>query len=307
MIELIGMCTSWGDGRRTVCKSGKMASAPQKGQVREAGEIWFSWRVGKIRMSKWPMVVWSVTPADPAHPGTHTQVHRHMLKWNLCTLGVSVERVWWRLVPEKVQPSFLCVSPLKTWTLKGKTISFLDGEKEAQDIKDSIFLLINRKILVVVWTVVVQTLKMYTLQETGEILRRQPGDGVRGWWETGICGLEPHACQMPLPQDKFYSWELPVWTPDPKRRSSWHGWQKANLAAVRLGAPASLATAPGCGAREALCTGVVACVQAPSDFKRRWPCWYPWVQEEHACLWLQTHLHISEHPFLCPECGGCYS
>ena len=42
MIELIGMCMYWGDGRRTVCKSGPTESAPQKGQVREDGEIWCS-------------------------------------------------------------------------------------------------------------------------------------------------------------------------------------------------------------------------------------------------------------------------
>ena len=80
----------------------------------------------------WLYEVWQrLTPHTQAHPGTHTQVHRRVLKHNLCTLGVSVKRVWWRLVPE-VQPSFPWFSPLKTWALKGKTISFLDGEKEAQ-------------------------------------------------------------------------------------------------------------------------------------------------------------------------------
>lgn len=75
MTEFIGMCPYWGDGRRTVCKWGPMESAPQKGQVREAEEIWFSRWVGEIRMSKWPMVVWSATPADSTHASIPRNTH----------------------------------------------------------------------------------------------------------------------------------------------------------------------------------------------------------------------------------------
>lgn len=91
------------------------------------------WVKSRCQNDLWLYEVWHwLTLHTQAHPGTHTQVHRHVLKWNLCALGVRVERVQWRLVPEEVQPSFLCVSPLKIWALKGKTISFLDGVKETQ-------------------------------------------------------------------------------------------------------------------------------------------------------------------------------
>ena len=234
------------------------------------------WGKSGCQNDLWLYEVWhQLTAHTQAYPGTHTQVHRHVLKWNLCALGVSVERVWWRLAPEEVQSSFLCVSPLKTWALKGKTISFLDGAKEAQGYWRFHLSVNKQKDTGGSVNSFVQTLKMYTLQEAGEILRREPWDGVRGWGGTGICGLEPHTCQMPLPQDKLYGWELPAWIPrSPEALLAWMAGSQVGCPWTWSSCPPRYCTWPGCGAREALSTGGMAHVQAPSGFKRSWPCWY---------------------------------
>lgn len=116
-------------------------------------------------------------------------------------------------------------------------------------------------------------LKMYTLQETGEILRRQPRwcqrmMGNRDLWVRAM----PAKCLCLRTSSTAESYQCEPQTPrgaPPGMDGRKPTWQPLDW--ELLLSPA----APGCGAREALCTGVVACVQAPSDFKRRWPCWYP--------------------------------
>lgn len=123
-------------------------------------------------------------------------------------------------------------------------------------------------------------LKMYTLQETGN-LRRQTGRWCRRMmgnreFKRATC-LAKCLCLRTSSTAESYQCEPQT----PKRRSR-HGWQKANLAAVRLGAPAPR-YCTWLWSLEALCTGVVACVQAPSDLgEGAGPAGIPECREELA-------------------------